>query len=94
MTKGDKNSSWNWIKHDTCMVGSSPNLKHSAKIASFDMDDTIITRKSGAKFPKDADDWKMLNDKVSPTIKKLAADGFKIVIFTNQKGIKTGQTKA
>lgn len=58
------------------------------------MDDTIITRKSGAKFPKNADDWMMLNDKVTPTIKKLYADGFKIVIFTNQMGITTGKTSA
>lgn len=35
------------------------------------MDDTIITRKSGAKFPKDADDWILLNDKVAPKLKEL-----------------------
>jgi len=51
------------------------------------MDDTIITRKSGAKFPKDAHDWVLLFDKVTPTIKKLHEDGYKIVIFTNQLGI-------
>jgi bifunctional polynucleotide phosphatase/kinase len=57
------------------------------KIASFDMDDTVITRKSGAKFPKDADDWILLNGKVAPKIKELYNDGYKIVIFTNQAGI-------
>jgi len=51
------------------------------------MDDTIITRKSGAKFPKNADDWLFLNDKVVPKIKELAEEGYKIVIFTNQAGI-------
>lgn len=66
----------------------------SAKIASFDMDDTIITRKSGAKFPKDAYDWLFLNDKVSPKIKELSNDGYKIVIFTNQAGIQKGHSKA
>jgi len=93
MSKADKNSAWNWVQHDTCFVGSSPSLKHSAKLASFDMDDTIITRKSGAKFPINADDWIFLNDKVVPCLKKLAADGFKIVIFTNQMGVTTGKSK-
>jgi DNA 3'-phosphatase len=58
------------------------------------MDDTIITRKSGAKFPKDAHDWLFLNDKVSPKIKELYESGSKIVIFTNQAGIQKGHSKA
>lgn len=87
------NDTWNWIIKDSCLVGSSPNLKHQPLIASFDMDDTIITRKSGAKFPKDAHDWVLLLDKVTPTIKKLDENGYKIVIFTNQLGIEKGKTK-
>lgn len=78
---------WSWTEEKTCLIGSSSGLIPLEKIASFDMDDTIITRKSGAKFPKDADDWLFLNDKVSPKIKQLYNDGFKIVIFTNQAGI-------
>lgn len=64
--KGDE---WTWLEEGTCLVGTSPNALSLEKIASFDMDDTIITRKSGAKFPKDADDWLFLNNKVSPKIK-------------------------
>lgn len=67
----DKGASWSWSTEGSCIFGSSPDVKHSPKIASFDMDDTIITRKSGAKFPKDADDWLFLNDKVSPKISEL-----------------------
>jgi bifunctional polynucleotide phosphatase/kinase len=48
---------WTWSEESLCVYGSSKGLKGSEKIASFDMDDTIITRKSGAKFPKDAYDW-------------------------------------
>ena len=92
--KADQFNGWKWTQHNTCLVGSSPDLKDSDKIASFDMDDTMITRKSGAKWPKDAHDWIFLNEKVSPTIKKLADEGYKIVIFTNQNGIKKGHTKA
>jgi bifunctional polynucleotide phosphatase/kinase len=58
------------------------------------MDDTIITRKSGAKFPKNADDWVILFPQVIPTIQKLAKDKYKIVIFTNQMGIQKGHTPA
>lgn len=93
-TKNDKqNEDWTWTQSDSCLIGSSPNLKHQPLIASFDMDDTIITRKSGAKFPKDAHDWVLLFDKVTPTITKLATDGYKIVIFTNQLGIEKGKTR-
>jgi hypothetical protein len=62
---------WVWCEEKTCLIGSSPDLIGLENIASFDMDDTIITRKSGAKFPKDANDWLFLNDKVSPKMKEL-----------------------
>lgn len=51
------NQNWVWIQEKTCCIGGSGSLKHSEKIASFDMDDTIIRVKSGAKFAKNADDW-------------------------------------
>jgi DNA 3'-phosphatase len=88
MAKNNKSTgTWSWLEQDTCLYGSSEHLKASNKIASFDMDDTIITRKSGAKFPKDANDWILLNNKVAPKIKELFNDAYKIVIFTNQAGI-------
>lgn len=68
LTEDKKLGDWVWTEENTCIIGSSSGLTHSAKIASFDMDDTIITRKSGAKFPKDANDWLFLNDKVAPKI--------------------------
>ena len=92
--KSKGGSDWSWEQQGTCLIGGSPGLKESPKIASFDMDDTIITRKSGAKFPVNADDWLILNDIVKPTIQKLDKEGFKIVIFTNQAGIEKGKTKA
>jgi bifunctional polynucleotide phosphatase/kinase len=39
-------------------------VKGSDKIAGFDMDYTLIKTKSGAKFPKGADDWVIWHDKV------------------------------
>ena len=69
--EAEKGLDWNWGSAGTCHFGASPGLKHNDKIASFDMDDTIINRKSGAKFPKDADDWIWLNDKVKPKLQEL-----------------------
>ncbi len=68
-----KGEDWSWSEENTCLIGSSSGVKPAEAIASFDMDDTIITRKSGAKFPKDAYDWILLNDKVKPKIKELSS---------------------
>ena len=37
----DEESSWNWKWHKTCVLGSSHEYARS-KIASFDMDSTLI----------------------------------------------------
>jgi hypothetical protein len=68
------------------------------KIASFDMDWTLIRTKTGNTFPKGKDDWLMLydDDKPGATAKKLQSlhkDGFQIVVFTNQAGVAIGRQK-
>ena len=52
----DEVSKWNWVTIKTCIVGESKKYT-SDKVASFDMDSTLIETKSGAKFAKDAKDW-------------------------------------
>jgi len=52
----------------------------------------LIKVKSGGKFAKDSNDWVLLNDKVTSTIKEYYDKGFKIVIMTNQGGIEKGHT--
>ena len=64
----------------------------SDRIASFDLDGTLIKTISGNKFPKNKDDYKYAFDNVNDELNKLIETGFKIVIFTNQKGISTGKT--
>lgn len=61
------------------------------KVAAFDMDHTILKPKSGAKFPKDRQDWTyMFADNVvkEAIVKAYEEDGCRIVIFTNQAGIE------
>ncbi len=60
------------------------------KIASFDLDHTIIKPKSGKKFPIDAEDWEWLYPYVPYKLKEIAKD-FTIIIFSNQLGISKGK---
>jgi len=43
------------------------------------MDGCLIVPKSGAKFPKDASDWKFLSQKVPAKLKDLHNNGFKVL---------------
>ena len=70
-----------------CNFGSAP----SSKILGFDMDSTLIVTKSGKTFPVNDQDWKILYQNIPEVVQKYANDGYRIVIFTNQQGIKTGK---
>jgi len=58
------------------------------KILGFDLDSTLIETKSGAKFPKDENDWQFLFDNTKSELIRLNKK-FNLVIFTNQKGLNT-----
>ena len=59
----------------------------SNKIAAFDLDGTLIQTKSKRRFPKDKDDWQLVNDLIKPKLKKLYENNYCIIIFTNQKNL-------
>lgn len=59
------------------MAGANP----SDKVASFDLDWTLIRPVRG-KFPKDADDWAFLPNRIT-TLKQWGI-GYTLAIFTNQ----------
>lgn len=61
------------------------------KVAAFDLDSTLITTKTRAKFPKTAADWKFAFNRITNIIDTLADDGYVLVIFTNQAGISNGR---
>ncbi|MCJ1344237.1 hypothetical protein MMC31_002440 [Peltigera leucophlebia] len=54
------------------------------KIAAFDLDSTLIKTVSGNLHAKDASDWRWWHTCVPSTLKQLYADGYVIVVITNQ----------
>ena len=66
--------------------------KPNKYIAAFDLDGTLIKTKSGNKFPKNGTDYQYAFDNVQEKLNELLLQKYKIVIFTNQKGIKTKKT--
>lgn len=65
----------------------------NSKIASFDLDHTVITTKNGNTFAKDSNDWKWFNSNVPDVLYNLFKKGYRIMIITNQGGIKQNEDK-
>jgi bifunctional polynucleotide phosphatase/kinase len=57
------------------------------------MDGTLITTKSGRVFPTNSDDWQVYLSEIPGKLKQLITDDFKIVVLTNQAGLKKGNVK-
>lgn len=93
------------VNYDTCQFGkaagfcygsnsiSKPTLNTNRKIAAFDLDSTLITTKSGNKFAKDSSDWKWWDRIVPNRLVTYFERGYRIVIVTNQGGIKNDVVK-
>ncbi|RUS20191.1 polynucleotide kinase 3 phosphatase-domain-containing protein [Endogone sp. FLAS-F59071] len=78
-----------WIqKSDGFLIGSFNNPLGRAKIAAFDLDSTLIATKSGNVHPKDAHDWKWWHHSVPKNLRELDESGYKLVLITNQAGLK------
>lgn len=75
-------------KLDDYMLLRKPD---ALKIAAFDLDSTLITTRSRAKFPKSATDWRLLNSRVAPNLAALQEQGYIFVVFTNQAGVGNGR---
>ncbi|OAF71639.1 Ankyrin repeat domain-containing protein 45 [Intoshia linei] len=61
------------------------------KIASFDLDNTLITTQSKRNYSNLPNDWRLLAEyNVQKKLNELHQENFKIIIFNNQKGISMG----
>ena len=76
----------NWQEYSTVIYHINNNNK--TKLACFDLDNTIITTKSGKKFPENEKDWKLLYDNTKSLLRYYQNNDYQIVIFTNQKNLK------
>jgi bifunctional polynucleotide phosphatase/kinase len=65
----------------------------SRKIASFDLDQTLIKTTSGKKFPINSDDWEWNYSNVRQLLHDYHNKKYEIIIITNQAGIKDSETK-
>lgn len=54
------------------------------KIAGFDFDGTLVRPKEGRVFPKNKDDWRWMRPSVPERLRALAAEGWRLVIITDQ----------
>ncbi|KHJ77000.1 putative DNA 3'-phosphatase, partial [Oesophagostomum dentatum] len=88
----EKTGEWEGKHSDNILIFTHNKCEPRAKIAAFDMDGTLVTTKSGKVFPIDTSDWRIIYNQVVPRMKKLyGEEDYKIVIFTNQKGIQIGK---
>ncbi|GAA6052022.1 hypothetical protein JCM3770_002325 [Rhodotorula araucariae] len=84
-------SKGSWLSH----LGTGKGCGHfewdkpapSSKVAAFDLDGTLIRPREGRKYPKNDTDWEWLSPHIVSTLRNLHADGFSIVIISNQ-GLK------
>jgi bifunctional polynucleotide phosphatase/kinase len=84
-----------WTLEGTVWIRGAKLVSFGAtKVAAFDMDQTLIQVKSGAKFPRNKDDWKWMCPEVPTIIREAILAGFQIVIMTNQAGIQSGSQAA
>lgn len=86
------------VLHDTLLVGrydeaSKPERPKPVKIAAFDFDGTLIKTKSGNAFARGADDWQWWDSSVPSKLRQLHADGYAVVIVSNQNGISLKSEK-
>ncbi|KAJ1956785.1 DNA kinase/phosphatase Pnk1, partial [Dipsacomyces acuminosporus] len=77
-----------WREIGRTWIGCYKEPKPAARFAAFDLDNTLICVKGKYKFPKDSDDWVFLHPDVPRLLRNMHGQGYKIVIISNQNGLK------
>jgi len=82
-----------WENTDEYLFGKTKNFCYSEKIASFDLDKTLITTKSNKPFPIDENDWKLYNENIEKKLKEFVKKKFCVIVISNQGGLKSDLKK-
>lgn len=79
-----------WKTHKSLIykLGEYDKNEKKIKIASFDLDNTLVYQKSGKVFATGPNDWTLLFKNTMKKINKLVKKKYTIVLFTNQAGIE------
>ena len=83
-----------WTLHPPSLIYKT-NLaaQGGTKIAAIDLDGTLIFHKTANPFaPAASEDWKWWNPSVIPKLKALVQDDYKILIISNQGGVRSALT--
>ncbi|KAJ3146460.1 hypothetical protein HDU86_008512 [Geranomyces michiganensis] len=80
-----------WKEHGSVLVGTSGDQRPSALIAAFDFDGTLSIVKGKHVHAKDANDWQFVHKTIPERLAALHDAGYRIVIFSNQRGILDGK---
>jgi bifunctional polynucleotide phosphatase/kinase len=74
-------------------VTTENGVDNPSKIVAFDLDSTLIVTKTGRTFAKTADDWQWFSPRVPSVLNDYFQRGFRVIIITNQAGIKQSVPK-
>jgi bifunctional polynucleotide phosphatase/kinase len=72
------------------MARVDPKCAPNAKVAAFDLDDTLQKTRSGRPgyLVSDLDDFVFWSDRVADVVRSVHKRGHAVVIFSNQGGVK------
>lgn len=72
------------ILAETILYRPSAAQRDNRQVYVFDLDNTLITTRSGKKFPQNAADWQWLYPNVPDQLRFLSAVNFRLVVYSNQ----------
>lgn len=72
-----------WTNHENLVTYRIMDLSSSNKLASFDLDSTLILSSHGEKYAT-SKGWVFAFDKIPETLQKLKSEGYTIAIFSNR----------
>ena len=88
---GSSGASPKWTAlHGSFMARVDPACAPNAKVAAFDLDDTLQKTRSGRPgyLVSDLDDFVFWSDRVADVVRSVHKRGHAVVIFSNQGGVK------